>query len=403
MESPAPSPLIEIGIIVAGVLDDVDERATSMATKTAKAFLQECFPEFRFELFVVRRPELVETGVVQPSVLLQQAVEDRDAQHWDFSLVLTAADLDSIYTAHCLAALSRPLDAAVLSLALIDPVAVGETVDEASRVQRVAHRLSRLMLHSLAHLAGLSSSDEANNLMLHPDDAGDLDAMQSLNDEQLEQQRSSFSEVADLRLEEANSRGHRISTPVFALRAGWINRREIVEAIAAARPWQFPRRLSGLTLASVSTVVVLLMTAEAWDWALSQSCVSLTVSTIAAWLLTTGYVIVRQQLLLHHGRRLSEQTVVTIASAIGIVLFGMIVMWASLMLIGVTISSTLFNASLIASWAASSELTAADVGFVLKLRMCAMSASLGLLIGALGASFESQHYFRHVIFVDEEV
>ena len=35
--------------------------------------------------------------------------------------------------------------------------------------------------------------------------------------------------------------------------------------------------------------------------------------------------------------------------------------------------------------------------------MSAFVASVAILIGALGASFEEQHYFRHVIFVDEEI
>ncbi len=393
--------LIEIGIIVAGLLDEVDERATGFAMSSTREFLEKHFPGFEFDLFVVRRPELVNSRVVQPSILLQQAVEERDSRHWDYSFVLTAADLESYYTAHCLAALSRPLDAAVLSFSLIDPIAVGETADETSRVQRVSHRLSRLMLHSLSHLSGLGISDDPTNLMSHPADSEALDAMEMLTENQIEQQRLSFSEVADQRLEESNDQ--RLSTSAFAARAGWINRREIIEAIVAARPWQFPRRLSGLTLASVSTVAVLLMTAEAWDLALSQTWSSLTLLTSTAWLLTTGYVIVRQQLLMRHGRRPSEQTVVTMTSAIGIVVTGMIVTWFCLLLIGATISGSLFGANLIASWAASSEFSATEVGFVMKLKMCVLSASLGLLIGALGASFESQHYFRHVIFVDEEV
>ncbi len=396
-----PQRLIEIGFTIAGLLDEVDERATSLAMRCTGDFLQKHFPGFEFDLFVVRRPELVDTSVVQPSILLQQAVEERDSRHWDFSLVLTAANLDSYYTSHCMAALSRPLDAVVVSFSLIDPIAVGETVDDVSRVQRVAHRLSRLMLHGISHLSGIGRSSDPSNLMSHPADAEGLDRMESLTENQIEQQLFSLSEVADQRLEEAS--GQRLNAAAFALRAAWINRREIVEAIAAARPWQFPRRLSGLTLASVSTVSVLLMTAEAWDLALSQTWSSLTLMTIIVWLITTGYVIVRQQLLMRHGRSPSEQTIVTMTSAIGIVLTGMIVTWFCLLFIGATISASLFGTNLIVSWAASSELSAGEVGFLLKLKMCELSASLGLLIGALGASFESQHYFRHIIFVDEEL
>jgi len=35
--------------------------------------------------------------------------------------------------------------------------------------------------------------------------------------------------------------------------------------------------------------------------------------------------------------------------------------------------------------------------------LSAFVASLGLLIGAFGASFEDQYYFRHVTHVDEEL
>jgi hypothetical protein len=35
--------------------------------------------------------------------------------------------------------------------------------------------------------------------------------------------------------------------------------------------------------------------------------------------------------------------------------------------------------------------------------LAAVVATLGLLIGAFGASFEQQHFFRHVAHVDEEI
>jgi hypothetical protein len=34
--------------------------------------------------------------------------------------------------------------------------------------------------------------------------------------------------------------------------------------------------------------------------------------------------------------------------------------------------------------------------------MCGFVATLGVVLGALGASFESENYFRHVVLVDEE-
>ncbi len=332
---------------------------------------------------------------------MQQAVEVRDALHWDIVFVVTAAELIGHYSSFCFAALSRPLDAAAFSMSLIDPQAIGEEVAEATRVEQIAQRLSRLMLHALGHLSGLSQSDNHQNLMFPPAGAEDLDQMETLDAGQIEKQRTAIAEMADQRLEEGF--GRNLSYPAFAVRAAWINRREILEAVWAARPWQFPRRLSRLTLAAVSTLAILFMTAEAWDLALSQDWMRVNLLTVCTLLLTTGYVIARQQLLLRRGRKRSEQTVVTSASALAIVLVGMATAWTTLLGIGLGIGWLLFRPHLIASWAASTGLLPAQVDFLEKLQMSCVSASLGLLIGALGASFESQHYFRHVIFVDEEI
>lgn len=393
--------LIEIGLLIAGPLDSVDRRAAKRATAQVKSFLERAQPKFRFEFLEAFRPELAGDAEVEPSVLLQQALEDRDARHWDFVFLLTAADLHGHYSPYCFAALSRPLDAAVFSLSLIDPRARGADVDDAVRVETVALRLSRLMLCATGHLTGLQGSDEPENLLFRPAEANDLDRMEQLTDEQLERQASALAEVADLRLEEGS--GRRLGGIAFTLRAAWINRRAIAEAIVSAKPWQFPKRLSRLTIASVSTFAILFMTAEAWDLGLSQGGGRLAALVVVALLVTSSYVIVRQQLLIRRGRHRSEQTVVTSASALAIVFLGMFATWLVLVVIGVAAAELLFRPGLIASWATASHTPAKEIDFGETFQMSCFSASLGLLIGALGASFESQHYFRHVIFVDEEI
>jgi hypothetical protein len=50
-------------------------------------------------------------------------------------------------------------------------------------------------------------------------------------------------------------------------------------------------------------------------------------------------------------------------------------------------------------WAASLNGEIQAVHYVV---LAAFVASLGLLIGALGASFEQHYYFRHVTYIDEE-
>lgn len=392
--------------MVAGPLDFVDAKAARLAVEQADQRLSELFDEFRFDFFEIKRPEMTGgsisgSGRVEPSVLLQQAVEERDSRHWDFAIMLTASELVGNYSPFCFAALSRPLDAAVLSMSLIDPMALGVEANRDERVERIARRLSRLMLHSIGHLCGLPQSDHPNDLMYHPPHAGALDLMAGMDAESVERQRGALAEIADQRLEERS--GRVMTRPGFAFRAAWINRKEIYQAMWAARPWEFPKRLSRLTIASFSTLAILFMTAEAWDLALAQGNVRLPALCVLSLLATTSYVVLRQQLLVRRGTRRSEQAVVTSASAMGIVLAGMATTWAALFLVGVVLSSLLFPGTLIAGWAASSISDPSELLWTDRPQMAAFAASLGLMIGALGASFESQHYFRHIIFVDEEL
>lgn len=392
--------------MVAGPLDFVDAKAARLAVEQADQRLSELFDEFRFDFFEIKRPEMTGgsiagNGRVEPSVLLQQAVEERDSRHWDFAIMLTASELVGNYSPYCFAALSRPLDAAVLSMSLIDPMALGVEANRDERVERIARRLSRLILHSIGHLCGLPQSDHPNDLMYHPPHAGALDLMAGMDAESVERQRGALAEIADQRLEERSGRA--MTRPGFAFRAAWINRKEIYQAMWAARPWEFPKRLSRLTIASFSTLAILFMTAEAWDLALAQGNVRLPALCVLSLLATTSYVVLRQQLLVRRGTRRSEQAVVTSASAMGIVLAGMATTWAALFLVGVVLSFLLFPGTLIAGWAASSISDPSELLWTDRPQMAAFAASLGLMIGALGASFESQHYFRHIIFVDEEL
>ena len=119
--------------------------------------------------------------------------------------------------------------------------------------------------------------------------------------------------------------------------------------------------------------------------------------------LTTSFVVYRQQLLIERHRRLSEQLVATRIAAVLIVVGGLATTWLGILVLALLAALTLFDAPLIVGWAASHGLAEADVGLAERVRMAAFCASIGLLIGSLGASFEEQHHFRHVIFVDEEL
>ena len=399
-DPPVERYLIEVGVIAAGPLDAVDAKAARNAVEAADQRLRQWYPEFRFDFFEIKRPEMSMGGRVEPSVLLRQAVEERDSKHWDFAFVLTAAELVGNYSPYCFAALSRPLDAAVISMSLIDPQALGVQVDQQTRIDRITRRLCRLILHGFGHLSGLPKSDQSTDLLYHPVDARSLDHMNNISEDDQRRQRAVLLQIADPRLEEAS---RRMSYPAFFTQSVWINRGAILRAIMAARPWEFPRRLSRLTIAAFSTLAVLFMTAESWDLALAQDPRSVASLIGFTWVLTTVYVIVRQQLLVRRRRRRSEQSVVTSVSALGIVLAGMAFTWLTLFTVGLILSHLLFPGELISTWASSTINSARQLNWADRPTMALFSASLGLLIGALGASFESQTYFGHIIFVDEEI
>lgn len=393
--------LIEIGLVIVGQLDQVDRAAVRRTTHEIREHLEQWLPEFSWQISVLRRPESTVQHRQEPSDLLQQAADDRHHRRWDFALLVTAAELVGYYRPFCFAALSRPLDAAVISTALIDPRAAGKHGSAEERTERVAARLLTLMLGAVCHLTGVPGRSEPTSLMYHPGRVEELDQMRELGSEEKEAMAEHLREVADLRLEE-DRRGKRRRI-LFAMQAAWINRDEIFEAVVAARPWQFPQRLSRLTTAAVSTSAILLMTAEAWDLGLSQPVDRIVALACAALLITTVFVTVRQQLLLRRGTQSTEQTVVTAVSAFSIVATGMAATWLAMTGLSLLVATLLFNWDLVAEWAASTEWQSKTIKYTAYAKMSFFTASLAILIGALGASFEPQGYFRHVIFVDEEI
>lgn len=385
---------LEIGLIVAGQADSRTRQWVLAASRQLERELQRWFPCYVWRIETQVRRDIGEYKREESSELLLQAVEIRDTERQDFTLLITPDELIARYRPFALAALSRPLDAAVISTGRL--IGKQDSDDEI-----VIDRLATLMLHSLAHIAGLSASPDREHLLHRPESPTDLDIMTLFDDDEVAALDAAFRDIADTRLEDTprptRSRWH------FMLRAIAINREEIIDAVLAARPWEFPQRLSRLSTAAVSTLAILLMTAESWDLGLSQSWTTIVTLALAVLTLTTTFVVHRQQLLVSRHRQLREQLVVTRASALLIVIAGLATTWVGVFTLALLAVTTLFDDQLIVSWAASHELGVEAVNLATRLKMATFCASIGLLIGSLGASFENQQHFRHVIFVDEEL
>lgn len=395
----ADKPLIEIGVVVAGRLDRADYEAAQQARNDLQLELTQRFGEFRWEVPFVRRHEMVQQFREEPVTLLRRGSEEREAHEWDYAIVVTAADLVSHYKPFALAALSRSLDAAVVSSQRLDPQSVDVEVDQHVRINAMRARLRVLALHVFGHLNGLTHADDPSNLMYEVESVDELAGMQSFTPEQLADMGENLRQIADQRLEEQED-AQLVWLWSFYLRGIWINRHEIADAVVQAKPWQFPQRLVRLTTAAVSTMMVLMLTAETWDLALHQPLSRLAGMLLFSLFVTTAYVVARQQLLVRRDvHRVSEQTVITNVSSTTVVLLGLATTAAVLLAATFLAGMLLYRESLVERWAAP---IAGGLGAFTYLRMSMFVSSVGLLIGALGASFEAQHHFQHITFVDEE-
>lgn len=396
----ANRPLIEIGLVIVGRLDPIDREAVEVARRRVADELQRRFGGFNWRLVSVAREEISTQDREQPVTFFSQGQTERDVHRWDFVLIITSADLIGHDQPFALAAVSRTLDLAVISSRRVDPHAVDTTIDRSTRVTRIANRLSVLLLRCLAHLNGLDRSPSPANLMWDADDVDELDQMHELSETQVTEMLQNLHEIADLRLEE-QSEARRQPQLLFLLRAAWAQRAEIAAGVLDAQPWQFPLRLNRLTTAAASAMLVLLMTAETWEMAMSQPPRVVVGLLLAVIVVTTCYVVIRQRLLVRRRDRvMTEQIAVTNISAVLIVLCGLLTTLVGLFAMSLLLSQALFARSVVVAWAASVE---EPLTFRHHLSLSAVVAGLSLCIGSLGAAFEDESYFRHVTFVDEEL
>lgn len=391
---------MEIGWLVCDNLDDVDQQAIDHACDEVAAYLREVLPEFDWRISVAKRESPVAATLAEPTEYLDWATAQRDLWGWDHVIVFIEPDLQTQQKPQAWACISRSLDSAVISTARIDPRADDPNSESRQRQAALSRRVKTLALRCLGHLWGLSPVEVDDNVMRPVDDVSQLDTASFFSDPQLATLQDNLQRIADLRLEE-EQQARRLPWWNFYPRAAWRNRREIVAGIRQARPWQMPARLSRLTLAALSTVLVLIMTAEAWELSGHQTAGQVVGLSVVAVIATVVYVLVRQRLLLRRQQsRLSEQVVTTNLTTIGIIGTGILTMYACLFALTLLIGMALFDASLVASWSASRPAT---IGWDEYCTFAAVVSSAGIVIGAMGASFEGQHYFRHITYVDEEV
>ena len=371
-----------------------------------RTYLQDTFPPFDWQFPTVVRREMAADGPIEPVTLLDYGVSERDARRWDFALVVTQAELASHFKPYALGVPSQAAQTAVASTARIDPEALpalpGErpAEDAPERYEVLGRRLYALLMHLFGHLGDLGHDDDPDDFMFAPRAITDLDRMQAyLQEEARADLLEELHDVADVRLEEQTGTSRRRRAR-FYVQAAWQERGDIASAIGQIRPWTFPLRFSRLTAAAVSTLVVLLTTAEAWELGMTQPVWAVALLSAVSLGGASVYLVRRQHLLSRRRTpRLSEQRVVTTVAVAAAVGLGMATTYALLFGLTLGLGLTLFSDALVEGWAASVK---GPLGWPRYLSLAGFVAAFGLAIGALGASFEEQGYFRHVAYADEE-
>lgn len=147
--------------------------------------------------------------------------------------------------------------------------------------------------------------------------------------------------------------------------------------------------------------MVLMMTAEVWELGMNQSLLAMVTLSTLSLAGASAFVIVRQKLLLLQGLRgLTERIAAANIAVLLVVALGMLSVYGALFALSLLLGYWLYPTALVAAWTPSVAATPAIDHYLL---LSALVSSLGLIIGALGASLEEQGYFRHVICVDEEL
>ena len=389
-------PLVEIGWVVIGQFDKIDETAIRAAREQVRAYLREVLPQFSWRVPLIFRSE-PSTGAsqVQPILLLDQAVAERQSKGWDFAVAFTASDLHTMRKPYALGTPSQGLDASTISTARLDPAAQRSVVSKSERETVLRRRIAALFYHLLGDLVGLAHSDDPTSPMFPPDLPEDLDRTGGYTAAEQALLADLLNDVADLRVEETRGspRGRWSFTARVVARSG----DEIWEAVLRNRPWTLVWHLSKFTGAALSTLLILMLTAEVWDVGVRLPLEGVIIALSLVLALTTYFVVTRQRLLTRRMRgRLTEQVVVTDLAIVLTILGAMVSMALVLIMLALGII-WLMPEELAARWTDIAVLYWHD-----NLALAGAVTIVGLVIGALGASIEEQTTFRHVAFIDEE-
>lgn len=390
--APAAKPAVELGWVVLAPIEPLDRDAVRAARDRALAWLQAQLPSFQWSLTLSERAEALDGPRARPMRLVDVGTFERDTKRWDFAFVVTGAELTGLDRRFALGATSRSLAVGVASTLRLDPDESRATIDDTERARRIEERLCFLFLRCFAVLNGLEPSD----LGLGPqtvEEPAELDGEPRLNPRGEAALSERLRAVADPRVEETSGA---LGKWDFYRRAVAADPRAVPSMVRWARPWLFPIRLGRMSAAALSVLLVVMLTAEAWEMGATRSPLQVGLLMLCTLAGTTALVVTRQGLLVHTGR-LTEQIALSNLATVVAVALGLASTLVFLFASAFGIGGLLFD-GVGAKWVGVQTL-----GWDQLAVFSGFGAVVGIVAGAVGASFEEAEDFRHIAHIDREL
>ncbi len=372
-------PLIQVGwVIPADVQDLALLDAYQEALERVRSLLAGLFPQFRWEMPLVRRHRYPPHGPLDPLELLELGLQEKIHFRWDFSLVVAPNDLRPRQRISTLGVPSSALEVAVMSSALLGPT--GE----------IPERLAGLALHMLGHLWGLGHDEHGP---MRPPEAPESLACVPFTEGQQIAVLARLEEVADARLEEEQVRWSWLS---FHWRTFWTDPQGIWMDIWDYAPWRLPLRMGRMTAATAVSIFFLLLGAESWEVGTHLSVPVLALGALITMVGATAFVFAGQnlgQISREVGWR--EQLVRSRMVIFGTLLMGIVFLWLTLFVTTFLIA-LLFPVQTVSGWAG------VPLQGIALMRHAAFMATVGVLAGALGGNLEEEEEIKADLLYDEE-
>jgi len=378
-----PSP-IEVGCLVYGPLTPTQRSLAEQAFAALLERLQEAAPEFDWKwAWYDERPADGEeaVGIID---LFEKGLQRVTSEALDVLFIVTGQSMVGVEGERLRAAGSSSAGLGAVSLDAVSGATPGQ--------------LQAQLFRLFGHMIGVAGHDGGTDSAHRDNEPGRGNRATPVIDGG---RRATLVEalrrVADLRVEE---RGVSSGLAFYSASVAE-NWRQLLHGLVRARPWSMPLRLSRLTTAAASALFVLMMTAEVWELGMAQSGAAVCALSVLVLGFTALYVLMRQRLLraVRPGR-LTEQVAVMQTAVILGMFSGLLSTYALLFLVSFGAATTLYPDPLVGRWGMLGPEGAKWGDYMV---FAGFVSAIGVVIGALGASFERQSHLKALTLLDYEI